>query len=208
MSSRLRCTWLGLASTCVMTLAALPTHAEDAPIPSKWNVQEIKYSYVGFTTAYDCDSAAMKIKAILTELGAHPDTKVSATGCAFDRPARNFFVTITAATPMPVAEIKSTPGDQSRQELLKRLGAKSDFSAQEFPAAWTTVDLAKNRRLDLRPGDCELMEGLRDRVLPKLGMKVAEQRILCTPNQVGITTPQLSISALLPIKSPDVKPSG
>ena len=92
-----------------------------------------------------------------------------------------------------------------RQELLKRLGTKSDISNDEFPAVWKTVDLSNNRRLDLRPGDCELMEGLRDRVLPKLGIKVTEDRLRCTPNQIGITTPQLTVSALVAAKSPDQK---
>jgi hypothetical protein len=49
------------------------------------------------------------------------------------------------------------------------------------------------------------MEGLRDRVLPKLGIKVTEDRLRCTPNQLGITTPQLTVSALVATKSPDQK---
>jgi hypothetical protein len=130
---------------------------------------------------------------------------VSASGCVSSRPSRNFFVSITAATPVPAAEAKPTAADQSKQELLKRLGTKSDISSDEFPAVWKTVDLSKNRRLDLRPGDCELMEELRDRVLPKLSIKVTEDRLRCTPNQVGITTPQLTVSALVAAKSPDAK---
>jgi hypothetical protein len=197
----------GLSSLALvgLTCIAQGSHAEDAPIQSAWKVQEINYSYVGFTTAYDCDSAAEKIKRILNELGAHPNTKVTANGCAFDRPSRNFFITITAATPVPAAEAQQTAADKSKQELLKRLGTKSDISSDEFPAQWKTVDLAKERRLDLRPGDCELMEGLRDKVLPKLGVKVTEDRLRCTPNQVGISTPQLKVSALVPVKTPDAK---
>ena len=204
MSMRIRTGWWSLGVIGALA-GTLPVHAEDAPVQSMWKVQEIKYSYNGFTTAYDCDAAAAKIKAILGELGAHPNTKVTANGCTFDRPSRNFFVSITAATPVPAAEATPTPADQSKQELLKRLGTKSDISADEFPAVWKTVDLSKNRRLNLRPGDCELMEGLRDRVLPKLGIKVTEDRLRCTPNQIGITTPQLTVSALVAAKSPDQK---
>lgn len=209
MSSRIRSGWLNLAGlgapALILALMTLPASAEDTPIQSTWKVQEIKYSYVGFTTAYDCDSAADKIKAILKEVGAHPNTKVTAQGCASNRPARSFFITVTAVTPVPATDAKPTPADESKQELLKRIGIKSDISTDEFPATWKTVDLAKNRRLDLRPGDCELMEGLRDKVLPKLGVKVTEQRLACTPHQVGITTPQLTVSALVPVKTPDQK---
>jgi len=199
---------VGIGASAALALAAVASaHAEDAPVQSNWKLQEITYSYVGFTTAYDCDAAEAKIKSILLKLGAHPNTKVSATGCAFNRPERNFFVKITAATPVPSSEIATTPADQSREELLKRLGKTSEFATDAFPATWKTVDLSKDRRLNLRPGDCELMEGLRDKVLPKLGMKVTEDRLACTPNQLSITTPQLTVSALVPVKSPDEKAS-
>jgi hypothetical protein len=182
--------------------------AEEAAINSKWQVHEINYSYIAFTTAYNCDAAADKLEAILKTLGAHPNTKVRASGCSGSRPARNFFVTVTTAVPVPTAEIKApTDADKSRDELLKRLGVKSDISTDEFPAAWKTIELSKERRLDIRPGDCELMEGLRDRVLPKLGIKVEQDRISCTPNQVGLQAPQLKVSALVPLKSPDAKAS-
>ena len=197
--------WLGLG--LVGVFASVAAH-EGESVPATWKTQEVKYSYIAFTTAYDCDSAAQKIKAILKELGAHPNTKVSTSGCNFNRPSRNFFVTITAATPIPSAEAQTTPADQSKQDLLKRLGVRTDLATEQFPAEWKTVDLAKNRRLDLRPGDCELMEGLSDHVLPKLGMKVTSQRLSCTPHTVGITTPQLTVTALVPTKSPDAKSGG
>lgn len=199
-----RTRWLGLG---LIGALALPAHAEET-VASTWKVQEVKYSYVAFTTAYDCTAAAQKIASILKELGAHPNTKVTTQGCNFNRPSRNFFVTIAAATPVPASEATPTAGDQSKQELLKRLGIKNDISSDQFPAEWKTVDLAKNRRLDLRPGDCELMEGLREKVLPQLGMKVTDRSLGCTPHTVGISTPALKVSALVPTKSPDAKSSG
>jgi hypothetical protein len=42
-------------------------------------------------------------------------------------------------------------------------------------------------------------------VLPKLGVKVVQENVRCTPNQIGLTTPQLTVSALVPTKSPDEK---
>jgi hypothetical protein len=208
MKSRIQRTLLGAGLSAAIALAALPLKAEDSPVQSAWKVQEITYSYVGFTTAYDCDAAEMKIKSILTTLGAHPNTKVRATGCPSNGPSRNFFVNITAATPVPAAEAKPASTDESKQELLKRLGVKSDISTDQFPATWKTVDLSRDRKLDLRPGDCELMEGLRDKVLPKLGIKVTEDRLGCTPNQLSITTPKLVVSALMAQKSPDAKSTG
>src|SRR5262249_53964223 len=62
-------------------LLPLAIHAEDSvPVQAGWKTQEIRYSYVGFTTAYDCDAAEYRIKAILRALGAHPQTRVAAQG--------------------------------------------------------------------------------------------------------------------------------
>lgn len=198
MRTRLVCL-IGLA-ICGPSLAA-----DEAAITSKWQVQEINFSYVGFTTAYDCTSVADKIKAILTTLGAHPETQVRATGCPTARPSRTFFVRVTAAMPVPAADVKLTDADKSREELLKRLGVKNEFEKEEFPAAWKSIELSKDRRLDLRPGDCELIEELHDEVLPKLGVKIEEERISCTPNQLSLQPPYLRVSALVPLKSPDAK---
>lgn len=183
--------------------------AADA-IQAKWQPQEIRYSYVGFTTAYNCDAFETKLKNILKTLGAHPQTQVRAAGCDFNRPSRNFFVTVTTASPVPAAEAgkNAEPGAKSREELLKRLGVKSTFDTDEFPAQWQTVDLSRDRRLDLQPGDCELMEGLTDHVLPKLSVKVISDKVQCTPKQLSIQTPELKVSALLAVPKPDAKPEG
>jgi hypothetical protein len=173
-----------------------------APVQAEWKPAEIRYSYVGFTTAYECLAFQSKMKAILRTLGAHSQTKVLATGCPLNRVSRNFFVTITTATPVPADQADSSPQDKSRQELIDKLEAKNDLST-EFPAAWKRVDLSMDRRLDLKPGDCELMEGLKRDVLPKLSVKVVEDRVVCTPKQVSIDTPKLVVEALVPMESAD-----
>lgn len=192
---------LGAASLSIQTFAA-----DETMVPARWKVQEIRYSYMGFTTAYDCDAAANKIEAILETLGAHPSTRVRATGCPTNRPSRHFFVTVTAAVPVPAAEFEQTQAEKSREELLERLGVKPDFLDEEFIASWKSVELHKQRRLNIEPGDCELMEGVRDHVLPKLGMKIEEQRIVCTPNQPTVQPPQLRVAALVKAESPDTAP--
>lgn len=180
--------------------------AQDSPVQATWKTQEIRYSYVGFTTAYDCDAAEDRLKAILRKLGAHEQTRVSARGCEFNRPSRNFFITITTATPVPLAEAPKET-NSSREELLKRLGVRTQQLSETFPAQWTTVDLSTDRQLRLQPGDCELMKGLRDHVLPKLSVKVVSDRVECVPRQVSIRTPELKVSALVPMASPD-SPAG
>lgn len=193
--------------TALLPVAGNATSADS--VPSAWKVQEIRYTYTGFTTAYNCDAAEDKLKRILLTLGAHPSTQVRASGCNLNRPSRNFFVTITTASPAPAAGAASLPvsGERSRQELLERLGTKNPIGTEQFPAAWKSIDLSRDRKLNLQPGDCELLEGVRDNVLPKLAVKVESDRVQCTPRQVGISTPELKVSALVPLASPDQKPT-
>lgn len=194
------------ALACGALLLPLAGQAAEssAPVQATWKTQEIRYSYTGFTTAYDCDAAEDRLKAILRALGAHEQTRVSAQGCNLNRPSRNFFVTITTATPVPLADAKPTAtASTSKEELLKRLGVASKQLDETFPAEWKTVDLSRDRKLDLEPGDCELMEGLRDHVLPKLSVKIVADRVECVPRQVSVQTPELKVSALVPVATPD-----
>src|SRR5262245_17135167 len=119
-----------LAGACVLAAllsqgayAASPDDAAQ-PVQAVWKPVEIKYSYVGFTTAYNCDAFEAKLKSILLTIGATPLTRVQANGCIdVNRPARNFFVTITTATPIPASEAKE-PANKTEQELVERLTGK------------------------------------------------------------------------------------
>ena len=195
-----------LAASVMLPLCGFAASADNAQtVSAGWKVQEIRYSYVGFTTAYSCDAAEDKIKDILVVLGAHPSTRVQAQGCNFNHPSRNFFVNITTASPAPAAEAATPASGKSRQELLQRLGTKNPVGSDQFPAVWKSVDLSKDRQLDLKPGDCELMEGLKQNVLPKLSVKIEDDQVQCTPHQVDISTPELKVSALVPLAPVDQK---
>lgn len=193
------------AALCGSLLLPMTSGAAESssPVQATWKTQEIRYSYTGFTTAYDCNAAEDRLKAILRALGAHEQTRVSAQGCTMNRPSRNFFITITAAAPIPLADALKDATNSSRDELLKRLGVASAQLDETFPAEWKTVQLSRDRKLRLEPGDCELMQGLRDHVLPKLSVKIVADRVACMPRQVSVQTPELTVSALVPMAKPD-----
>ena len=202
-----RSTAIALAGLGISMLAARTFAADENPetVQARWRPTEVSYSYTGFTTAYDCQAFEAKMKRILLTVGSHPNTKVRATGCQASRASSSFFVTITTAIPVPADQEPVSQQDQSKQELLKRLGAPNAAPEEQFAAVRKRIDLNADRRLNLGPGDCELMEDLRDKVLPKLGVEIVEQHLMCTPNQISIRTPELAVSALVPVKSPDVK---
>lgn len=194
---------LALAGAAPLCGYAAASADSVAPVESVWKPMEIRYSYMGFTTAYNCDSAESALKRILLTVGAHPQTKVRATGCFMNRPSKNFFITVTTATPVPVGSADLAQSAENQQELLKRLGVKNSISSDQFAAQWQTVDLSRDRKLDLKPGDCELMKGLRDNVLPKLSIKIVSDRVECVPNQLSIQTPELIVSALTQLPTAD-----
>jgi hypothetical protein len=195
---------LALCGAALPLAVAAAKVADSAAVQSAWRPQQITYSYTAFTTAYDCDAAAAKLKEILTTLGAHPQTKVRATGCNLNRPSRLFFVTITTATPVAVSGDQDARAGRSEQALIDKLGGRNAVTTEPFAATWQTVDLSRVRRLDLQPGDCELMEGLRDHVLPKIGVRVVNDGVQCFPNTLSIQAPQLEVSALVPVNPPSI----
>src|SRR5262249_15886544 len=109
------CAGLCGAAVPLAASAAPAAAAPDSPnVQYEWRPQQIRYSYTAFTTAYDCDAAAAKLKDILTTLGAHPQTRVQATGCNLNRPSRMFFISITTATPVAVTdELASNASNKS-----------------------------------------------------------------------------------------------
>ncbi|HEX6259936.1 MAG TPA: hypothetical protein VFZ51_04715 [Woeseiaceae bacterium] len=186
-----------------------PAYAADPDevVPSMWKPQRIEVPYHAFTTAYDCRALEDKVEHILQTLGAHENTRVRATGCEFDRVSRTIFLRITTAAPVEAtAEYKEELAkDKSRQELITRLGGKNQMNMEEFPGVWKRVELSRDRKLDLEPGDCELMETLRDRVFPKMSIKVVQDEVRCTPNQLSMSTPLLTVQALTKAPSPDTQ---
>lgn len=200
---------LSIAALCGSMLLPLAARAAEnsAPVQATWKIEEIRYSYIGFTTAYSCDAAEDRLKAILRALGAHERTRVLAQGCDLSRPSRNFFISIATAVPVPLAGSKTDSNEpaagNSRDELLKRLGVAPTDLDETFAAQWKTIELARDRKLGLQPGDCELMKGVRDHVLPKLSVKVVTDRVNCVPRQLTYQTPELTVSALVPMATPD-----
>jgi hypothetical protein len=201
---------LACAFVLVMTGTVLygPTSshaAQPETVQAMWKTQEIQFAYMAFTTSYNCDALETKLENVLRTVGAHEQTRVDVRGCEFNRVSRNSFVRVTAASPvLATPEQKAEVAkDKSREELLKKLGVKSEIDRDEFPAVWKKIDLSRDRTLGLQPGDCELLEHLRDRIFPKLAVKVVQDEVRCTPNHLPLTTPKLEVSALVKAPSPD-----
>ena len=187
--------------------------ASGAPVQAIWKPQEVEFYFQSFTTFYSCSSLEAKVKRLLIAVGAQKDLKVSTRGCfSSSEIARMPRVEIELTSPVAVspevlAELDKT---RSTRELTARVRGDSkqaDVQEQQFAAQWQRVSLSRGK-LNLEPGDCELIEQLKKKVFPKLAIRIVEDEVQCAPNQITMTQPRLIVEALAPLPTPDAKKDG
>lgn len=177
------------------------------PVQAIWKHQEIAFYFQSFTTFYSCTGLESKLERIMRELGVHARVKVRSADCPYSvaRMPRVVMQVISPVEATPEA-LADRDKNKSVRELAQRVrGKKSEQpldSLEQFPAQWRRVSLTRGR-LDLQPGDCELIDELQKKVLPKLAVRTVKDDVLCSPNQLTLGQPRLEIDALVEIPKPD-----
>lgn len=158
------------------------TGAAAAPSESAvWTPKELNFVYQGFTTEYSCDGLRDKVRSILLELGARPDLQVTESPCSsLGRPDPFPGVRIKMNVLQPVADKSATAGTQS------------------VPAHWKTVDLTTERDAVSAAGDCELIEQVKQSILPLFATRNVEYSSNCVPHQLQIGATRLRAEVLVP----------
>jgi hypothetical protein len=154
---------------------ALPLWAGGAatgtPLAAVWKEKHLDFLYIGRTARYSCEGLRDKMRALLLDLGARRDLKVSVVGCDESAPTRGSIgprLGIVFSSPaLPDATAKPLhPGD------LAGVDAR-------FETFTLTSDAFRNYGI----GDCELIEEFTRQILPKLATRDVKQDITCLPNQ-------------------------
>ena len=189
-------------------------------VPAIWIEKELSFTYLGTTSLYYCDGLRRKVDRIMKQLGAMDGYKVRIRSCYSmggpeirQGPAGPEFYSGAEYTPRVIIEVavpqRVTPellaelsDDQGRRDLIARVrGERSVIgnSEAQFAARKRRVTFDDlNRRSRIEPGDCELMEQLRDEVFMPLGFKIVEDRINCVSGQVVRGSVKLEIEVLEP----------
>jgi hypothetical protein len=200
--------WLALAFSLP---AAGATETDDGapaaePVQAIWKHQEISFYFQSFTTFYSCMGLEGKLNRVMRALGVHAQVRVRSVDCpsSIARMPRVVMrvVSPVEATPEALAERDK---NKSVRELVQRIRGKIDHpldSLEQFPAQWQRVSLSRGR-LNLEPGDCELIEELKKKVLPKLAVRVVDDDLACSPNQLTLGQPRLEVEALVAMPKPD-----
>ena len=181
---------------------------ESAPVQAIWKPQDLTFHFQSFTTFYSCDSLEAKLEQILRQIGAEAIVRVRSADCGrgpVRLPRADIqLISPVAATPEALAELK---GSESERELIARIRgnrAEAAQMAEQCPAQWQRVSVGRGRDApSIEPGDCELLEQVRRKIIPKLAVRVIESDAPCPPNSPGITRPTLIVEALIEMPKPD-----
>ena len=202
-------------SALLVILCALPgllpgAHAAEPgapqPVQAIWKNQEFAFFFQSQTTFYSCSSLEAKLERILSALGARkPYVKVRSVDCQTG-PVRmpRVIVNMTAPVEATAQALAERDKGKSKRELAARVRGEAEDPAAlaEFPAHWKRVSLSRGA-VDLEPGDCELIDELRRKVLPRLAIRIVKDSTHCTPQQLTLGQPQLEVEALTEIPKPD-----
>ena len=158
----------------VLLLTVQPASTEI--VEAQWQVHQVRFRFVGLSTAYTCDSIEHTLSRLLKILGARDDVRAE-TSCTNGRnPNRVHRVKLAFAMPV--------------------LSEGSDLSGEVFPARWEDVKVVGHSSRYLDHGDCELLEQFERQVMPKLQIKNVGRKIRCLPYRSDFNRIRVKISAL------------
>jgi hypothetical protein len=171
--------------------AAAETGAAPAPGESAvWTPKELLFIYQGFTSTYSCDGLRDKVRGILLKLGAREDLQLTATPCS------------ELGRPDPF------PGVRIKVHVLQPAGDKSAApGTQSVPSHWKMVDLTPQRDAVSAAGECELIEQVKQSILPLFATRNVEYSSNCLPHQLQIGATRLRAEVLVPDQKSG-KPAG
>jgi hypothetical protein len=170
---------LGLPAGAADTGA--PAAAAPEALPAVWTQKQLNFLFQGFTTRYSCDGLETKIKHVIGELGARGDFEVHSYGCA-----------------TPSGRPDPFPSVSIRMSVLQPAPAAAP--ATDIVAAhWQRVDLHLDKDPVWEAGDCELLEQIKQKLLPLFATRDVDFASNCVPHQLNLGT-RLSADLLVPDK--------
>ena len=187
----LRQTALAAALACAVpawaAAAETPAPGADA-LSAVWTKKESNFVFMGFTAHYSCDGLRDKIAHALTELGARSDFKLSYSGCSSP-----------FGTPDPF------PGVRISMYVLQPTGT-GDQGTEAIATHWRRVDLHLDRDPVWEASDCELLEQIKQKILPLFATRNVDFASNCVPHQASLGT-RLAADLLFPDQKGDKPPA-
>ena len=175
-----------LAAVAMLTCALAWANPQSEPSAGSgresavWAPKELNFAYQGFTTKYSCDGLQAKMRSVLLQLGSRPDVQVRGYGCT------------RLTGPDPFAGVKI------RMNVLQRADQPA---GQAVPAHWKRVDLLANRDPLDAAADCELIDQIREKVLPLFATRNVDYSAACAAHKPLVGGTWLKAEVLVPAES-------
>lgn len=167
-----------LAVALAAVAAAQPRAPADSgdPIPAVWKEQHVEFSYAGRTSRYSCDGLLEKVRAMLLDLGARRDLKITPLRCAD---------TDLMHSDGGGSRIKIVFSSPARPEAADKPLRSGDLAATvaRFEQFTITSDAFRNMGI----GDCELVQEFTRQILPRLLVRAVRQDIVCVPYKPSVS---------------------
>ncbi len=180
--------WTSAATAAFLVFLALPAvrAADDSTtggpvVPGTWVHHNAHFTYWGVTSLYSCDALEDNIRALLVHLGARKDdVKVNARGCPRG---------------------PSIPGHNAIIELdFYSLSPSADANAANtVQARWAPVSVSTTHPYFMGPGDCELIDELKDILTKNFSLRDLSYRTDCVPYQEYVNQFSVKAQALKPL---------
>lgn len=150
--------------------------------PAVWTDKEVTFVYQGFTTRYSCDGLRDKVRGALLDLGAEKKgLKVLQMGCSS-----------SSGRPDPF------PGVRVKMSVLQPAAGTTDDKSAPVPAHWKPVDLKLRNSFATDSGECELVEQIKQKLVPLFATRNVELKTNCVPHQASPSRPSLKLEVLVP----------
>jgi hypothetical protein len=163
--------------------AAAWADSTDGGQSAVWTQKEFKFIYQGFTTKYSCDGLHDKMRRILLELGARKkDLKIGEWGCS----GRSGL-----PDPFPGVIVKMSV-------LVPADGAAAPGAEPAVPSHWRALNLKLDNSSLAEAGECELVEQVKQQVLPLFSTRNVDLKSTCVPHQLTPGGTQLNAEVLAP----------
>jgi hypothetical protein len=151
-------------------------------VPAHWVEKKLRFVYQGFTTHYSCQGLRDKVREVLLQLGARSsDLSVHEIGC-----------TTTYSRPDPAPSVAGT---------FYVLEPASGSAEQPVEAAWQRVQVSVGRGGLDTAGQCELVEQVKQGILPLFTTRNVEFQQRCIPHKLTPAGSTLSVEVLKPAPS-------
>ena len=194
-----------LAALLTLAPAAILANPTDEEVSAVWKAQQVNFEYRGYSTTYSCRSLQDKLEIILRTVGARENVRLQSYVCDEHLGIARFQISMQSPVIASDENIRELTTHDSKDELVARVNGEQLPGAadlERFPAVWKKVSFARDRYMRLDRGDCELVEQLRRQILPRMSVQIVKDNIRCSSAFGNISSPRLTVSALVPAKQP------